>query len=74
MTTSKNDSAVTTVFKVSILNFQKLIRASVPTKTYSRNFDFGDLRSGRFWDVAIIRQWENVQMLFLPKVGVGTCY
>ena len=74
--TSKNiyDNAVTTVFKVSISNFQKLIRTSIPIKVYSRNFDFGDLRSGRFCDVAIIRQWENVQMLFLPKLRVGTCY
>ena len=53
------DYAVTAVFKVLIWNFQELIRASVHTKRLSRNVHFGDLKSGQFWDLTIIRQWEN---------------
>ena len=68
-----SDFAMITVFEVPIRNFQ-LIKASVPTKRVSRNFDFGDLRSGQFWDLTIIRQWENVHMLFFSNVRVGTCY
>ena len=65
---------MTTVFEVSIWNFQELIKALVPTKCISRNFDFGDLRSGQFWDFTIIRQWGNVHMPFFSNVQVGTCY
>ena len=61
------DCVVTTVFKVSICNFQELIKASIPTKRLSRNFDFVDLRSGQFWDLTIISQWENIQMPFSRK-------
>ena len=66
--------AVTTVFKASIWDFQELIKASVHTKLTSRNFDLDDLRPGHFWDLNIIRQRENVQMPFSPKVRVRTCY
>ena len=60
---------MTTVFKGSTNYFQDLIRSSVPIKPTSRNFDFGGLRSGQFSDQTIIRPWENVQTLFVPKVG-----
>ena len=53
-------------FKISIWNFQELIKVSAPTKCISLNFDLGDLRSGQFWDLTIIRQWENVQTPFFP--------
>ena len=56
-----HDCAVTTVLMVSLWNFQ-LINAPVPTKRISRNFDLGDLRSGQFWELTIIRQLDNVQM------------
>ena len=36
-------------------------------------FDFGDLRSGQFCDLTMIRQWENVQMPFIPKVRMVAC-
>ena len=58
------DCAMTTVFEVSIWNFLDLIKVPVPTKRTSRNFDFGDLRTGQFWDMTIIRQCEDVLMLF----------
>ena len=56
------------------INVQELIRAAVPTTLISRNFDFGDLRSGQFCDFTIIRQWEMFICRFFPKVRVGTCY
>ena len=54
--TSKNicDFTVTTVLKGSTWNLQGVIRVSVPTKRMSRNFYFGDLRSGQFCDLHII--------------------
>ena len=55
-------------FKGSVSNFQELIRASVLTKRKPRNFDFGDMRSGQFCNFTIIRQCEDVQMPFIPKV------
>ena len=42
------DFAVTIVFDVSIYNSQELIKASVPAKRLSQNFDVGYLRSGQF--------------------------
>ena len=33
----------------------------------SRNFDPSDLRWGHFWDLTIIRQWENFQTPFFRK-------
>ena len=39
----------------------------IPTKRISRNFDFGDPMSGQFWDLTIIRQWENVHMPLFRK-------
>ena len=67
--TSKNicDCAMTTVLKGSTRNFQELIRTSVPTKRISRNLDYSDLGSDQFSGRTIIRQWENVQMLLIPK-------
>ena len=62
---------MTTVFEASIWNFQELIRASVPTKHTSRNFDFGDLRSVQFWDLTNIRQWGNVHMPFFSESTGG---
>ena len=38
-------------------------------KGTSRNFDFGDPRSGQFWNLTIIMQWENVQMPFFEITG-----
>ena len=74
--TSKSicDCAVATVCQRSILNFQELIRVSVPTKRLYRNFDFDGYGSGQFCSLSIIKQRENVRMLFTPKVLVGTCY
>ena len=68
--TSQNicDFARATVVKNPTRNFQQLIGASASTKRTSWNFDFGDLRSGQFCDLAIIRQVENVQLFFIPKV------
>ena len=40
----------------------------------SQNSGFGDLRPGVCCDLTIIRQWENVEMAFIPKVQVGACY
>ena len=54
--TSKYDCAVHTVFKRLTWNFQEFISASVGTKCISRNFDFGELRSGQFCD---LKQWEG---------------
>ena len=65
---------MTTIFEISIWNFQELIKESVPTKLIYRNFDFGDPRSGQFWDLTAIRQWENVHMPPFPKVRVAKCY
>ena len=48
-----------------------MIKALVPTKRISRNFDFGDLRSGQFWDLTIIRQWGNVHMPFFSESTSG---
>ena len=62
------DCAVTIVLNGSTWNFQELIRASVPTKRVSRNFDFSNLRSGQFSDQTIIRQREYLQMLLIPIV------
>ena len=67
------DCAVTEVPKGSTWHFQELIRVSVPTTRLSRNFDINDLRSGPFSCHTIIRQWENVQMPFIPKVREGSC-
>ena len=50
------------------------MKKSISTKRISRIFDLGDKRSGPFWDLTIIRQWENVHMPFFPNVRVGTCY
>ena len=69
--TSKNiyDCDMSTVFKMSVWNFQELMMVSVPTRRISRNFDFGDLI---LWPKfrSILRpdniaQWENVQILVL---------
>ena len=62
---------MTTFFELSIWNFQELIRASVPTKRLSRNFDFGGLWSGQFWDLTIIRSWQNVHMPFCSESTSG---
>ena len=64
--TSQNicDFATATVVKNPTWNFQQLIGASASTKRTSWNFEFGDLRSGQFCDLAIIRQVENVQPFF----------
>ena len=59
--------AVATVFNGSIWNVREGITVSVSAKLSSRNFDSGNLRSGQFCDLIIIRQWENIQMPF-PKV------
>ena len=57
-------------------NFQKLIKASVPTKRISQNFDFGDLRSGQFWDLtlamgkcsyAVFFESTNGKVLFISR-------
>ena len=40
-------------------------------KPVSRNSYFGDLKSGKFSDLTIMRQWENMQMPFLPAGRVG---
>ena len=68
--TSENicDCAVATVLKGSTSDFQELTMVSVLTKRISRNFDFSDLSSGQFSDQTILWQWENVQMLFIPKL------
>ena len=55
------------------LNFQELIEAPAPVRRISRNHDFSDLRSCRPSDLTIIGQWENVQMLFIPKIRNGVC-
>ena len=57
----------------STLNFQELIGAPAPVECISRNLDFSDLRSVRPSDLTIIGQWENVQMLFIPKIRDGVC-
>ena len=41
-----------------------MVKASIPAKRISWNFDFGDLRSGQFRDLTIIRQWQNVHITF----------
>ena len=38
------------------------VRAWVPTICISRIFPIGDLRSGQFCDLAIVRQWEKNQI------------
>ena len=45
------------------MNFQELIRASVPTNHMSRNFDFSYLKSGQISDLSIINLWGNMKML-----------
>ena len=62
------------IFKWSIWNFHVLIRASVPTRSISQNFGFGDLGSVQCCDLTIIRQWQNVEMPFIPKLRVGACH
>ena len=42
--------------------------ASDPTKRISRNFEDSDLSSGQFFDKTIIKQCEDVEMLFIPNV------
>ena len=56
------------IFQGPTRNLQELIGASVPTKRLSPNFDLRDLRSDQFSEQAIMMQWENVQMLVIPKV------
>ena len=49
-------------------NFQRLLQTTVSIKCISQNFDIGDLRSGQFWDLSIISQWEkNERRLFWTK-------
>ena len=64
---------VTAVIKVSIWNLQELIKALVPTKRISRNFDGCDLSSGHFWDLTIMAKWEMCKCRFFPKVRVIPC-
>ena len=49
-------------------------RTSVPTKDTSQNSGFGDLRSGQCCNFEIIRQRENIEMPFVPKILGGACY
>ena len=65
---------MTIVLNGSTWNFQELIRASVPTKRVSRNFDFSNLRSGQFSDQTIIRQREYLKMLRIPNVRGKSSY
>ena len=46
----------------SIWHYQELVRVTVCTKRISRNFDICDLRSGQFYDLPIISQWEKFQL------------
>ena len=46
----------------SIWNFLDIMRPSIATKRISRNFDFGDIRSGQFCDLPIMRQWKKNQI------------
>ena len=39
-----------------------IMRPSIATKRISWIFDFGDLRSGQFCDLSILRQWEKYQI------------
>ena len=48
------------------MKLPKLIRVYVTAKSKSQNF-FGDLRSGQFLDLIIIRHWQSVKMTFIPK-------
>ena len=50
---------------------KEFIRVSIRTKRKAQNFGFGDLRSSQCCDLTIIRQWENLEMLFIPNVRVG---
>ena len=70
----KCNCTVATIFKRSIWNFQELTRTSFPTKHISPNFVFGDQRSGQWCDLTFIRQWENVEMPFIPKIRLWACY
>ena len=49
------------------------MRASVPTQRMGQNFGFGDMGSGQCCGVTIIRQWQTVEMLFIPEFRVGAC-
>ena len=52
-------------------NFQRLLQAKVSIKCISQNFDIGDLRSGQFFDLSIISQWEkNERRLFWTKKNI----
>ena len=74
--TSKNicHRAIATVLKGSTWDFRELIRASEPTNCLSRNFDFDDLRSGRFSAQAVrCKAMGKFQMLFIPILKKGSC-
>ena len=60
-----------TVINGPTWNFQVLTGASVATKRISWKSAFGDLRSGQFCDLTMIRHRQNVLMPFIPKVRVG---
>ena len=55
-------------------NFQRLISVlQVSIKCTSRNFDIRNLRSGQFYDLSIISQWEkNARRLFWKKIVRST--
>ena len=63
-----------TVFNGLTSNSQELIGVPAPVKRLSRYFDFSDVRSGQPSDLTVIGQWENLQMLFIPKIRDGVYY
>ena len=43
-------------------------------KTHFQKSGFGDLRSGQYFNLIIIRERENVEMPSIPRVRVVECY
>ena len=52
-----------TVYVGSVWNLQECLVISVPIKSMPRNLYPGDLRSGQFRELPIIRLWGNMRML-----------